>query len=922
MAGTSLRIFARAACRWVSFAGTLAAFPAGLLAQEEAMLGWKAAARMQAARYDHCVAGMEGGMALVAGGTSADGPTAGVEIYGPGDEFAQAPPMQRSRAGHSCTVLLDGRILVAGGDIEGTVEIYSPPTSSWTLLPNSAAVPAGHSATLLPGGRVVLAGGRTGDQLSSDIGIFDPDTNRVTRSAVRMASPRARHAAVALPDGRVLFIGGTDGTQSLKWSEIYDPVTDTIAAAAPLSLPRAGHSAVVLGDGRVLVAGGNDGSADLGNAELYHPGADWFEWVAAPMITPRSDAFATLIPGVGAVLIAGGENSGNALAATEVFQPLDNRFVPAGALTAARTRIRGAALEDGIIFATGGRNANGAFAGCGLLGQPSLTLQGSTSFSVSSPGTSLSDGSVRTITPTVTVFNPGQSVVALGSRFLANSTVTLALRLADGTSINNRLLAASTAANSAGTFNISAVTLNSGDVGKRMTLRATGAAQPAIQDGTSNTIIVGEGAAPISAEASFSVKSAVTISATPLVQTVLTGSTIPVRVQLTPATPVGPISGTVSITLGFVTQQFSVSGVAPGSTVDFNFCCVTTPGVYTPGASYSGDANYAAAQTPIVFFSTTPNTVNVVANQVSLSLSAAGFPLFTSVAASLSAAAPAAGFPVPTGTINVSRPGLSTFNPLTLALTRDLRSLSIPTARAGFDFKAGFLDKPSACFVLSYSGDAVYAASTSPSICVPVTPAQPLLTITGPETYTFGSPVPMLVRMSFPPELGVVNRLVHLNPPGTDLSMSIQVGSAIAATRLLFAFNERGIEAVYSGGGDLASARGFLALKMLPVATETKLDPISSPTKNPITLKAFVKTTVPLTKDPTGKIVTPAGTVQFFDGTLALGSVTVTANADNSVQAVLPNVARPVGKRELRAVYSGDALFAGSTSDTLTVTIQ
>ena len=213
-------------------------------------------------------------------------------------------------------------------------------------------------------------------------------------------------------------------------------------------------------------------------------------------------------------------------------------------------------------------------------------------------------------------------------------------------------------------------------------------------------------------------------------------------------------------------------------------------------------------------------------------------------------------------------------------------------------------------------------SASSPSICVPTAPAQPVLEVVGSTKYTFGSSYVVNLRLSFPPELGVVNRLVHLSPPGTDMKLSVQVGSATAAAKQILAFNERGIEATYSGGGDLAPARGFLAITMSPVATTTALDPIASTASNPLTLRAVVKTTVPLTPDPTGRLTLPSGTVQFFDGTLPLGVVKVTARTDGTVEAVLAKVALAVGTRSLKAVYSGDSLFTGSTSSTLKVTIK
>ena len=83
--------------------------------------------------------------------------------------------MIQSRAGHTATLLADGRVLIAGGRGDKSSEFYDPESHQFVDGPEMVAGASGHSATLLPDGTVLIAGGWDPDYKPlSSAEIFDP----------------------------------------------------------------------------------------------------------------------------------------------------------------------------------------------------------------------------------------------------------------------------------------------------------------------------------------------------------------------------------------------------------------------------------------------------------------------------------------------------------------------------------------------------------------------------------------------------------------------------------------------------------------------------------------------------------------------------------------------------------------------------
>jgi hypothetical protein len=109
-------------------------------------------------------------------------------------------------------VLADGKILIAGGDSEGTAEVFDPSNLTFVGVSLRMSGPrSSHSAILLKSGKVLLAGGLSPDfaELSS-AELFDPQHFQFTAVRSSMLGSRTRPMLRELPDGKVQVIGGDD----------------------------------------------------------------------------------------------------------------------------------------------------------------------------------------------------------------------------------------------------------------------------------------------------------------------------------------------------------------------------------------------------------------------------------------------------------------------------------------------------------------------------------------------------------------------------------------------------------------------------------------------------------------------------------------------------------------------------------------
>jgi N-acetylneuraminic acid mutarotase len=339
-------------------------------------------------------AGGSGQGGAAQGGSGAGGSAGEANLAAVPSQSVERASMHAARAGHTATLLPDGRVVVMGGEVLPsremieTVEAYDPQVDSWTELAPLPESRCNHTATLLDDGTILVVGGGqsnaiglpSGLQVRTEALIYDPTTDSYESLGPNLV-PRHGHHAVGLPSGEVLLVGGADDESTVKPSqgnsnpqpfgnalasaEIYDPDTKTFHEAGSLAEARYAFGLAPLADGRVLVSGGSsyDSMAlSLVTAEIFDEESGSF--TSGGAFDGLDRLFHSQVAlADGRVFVFGGKQSNVAfLDDTQIFDATSSTWVAGAPLPPARTATVSVPTAEGGALVVGGLACT--FAGC------------------------------------------------------------------------------------------------------------------------------------------------------------------------------------------------------------------------------------------------------------------------------------------------------------------------------------------------------------------------------------------------------------------------------------------------------------------------------------------------------------------------------------------------------------------------------
>jgi len=383
-------------------------------------------------------------------------------------------------------------------------------------------------------------------------------------------------------------------------------------------------------------------------------------------------------------------------------------------------------------------------------------------------------------------------------------------------------------------------------------------------------------------------------------------------IQQAPTTTVVTSSGTpapVGTAVTFTANVTSANGPAPAGSVKFtdggvllgngtlgstgNATYTTsslTPGNHSIVAVYGGDTDDATS---------TSTTLVQVIQQIptAAAITATPNPTSAGVTVNLTATVTIVGGTGPvalTGQVNFTE-GAILYGSATLDATGHA-TLGVTKFSAG-----------SHSVVASYMGSTDYAVSTSPAVVVVITSTATTTALNSVATTTYAGQPAVFTATVTSPTTGIPTGTVTFTDGALNIGQGTLNAQGVASfNTTTLSVGSHTLTAAYGGDGNYNASTSTPLVHIVALApTTTAL--ISS--TNPATVGASVMFTASVSSSSPNI----GGTINFFDGTTALGSATVGANGS----AMLSTAGLAFGVHSITAVYQGDTAHATSTSAVL-----
>ncbi|HEX7479959.1 MAG TPA: DUF1566 domain-containing protein [Polyangiales bacterium] len=245
---------------------------------------WQPAGTLASARANSATALLRDGRVLVIGGCAGSSCVATVDRYDPTKQtWDAAAALPTARGFGVATLLTDGRVLLSGGCTDSACAtqlrdalLYDPSSNTWSAAGLMSSVRAGHTATLIGDGRVLVVGGCADAACKvtlPSVELWSAANGGGSFSAgPTIPGARHNHTATLLDTGEVLIAGGASGaSSSLPNATAYVPSLDRWLDVEPMNMDRAYHVAVLLPSHDVMLGGGCNLTTCMPWCELFSP---------------------------------------------------------------------------------------------------------------------------------------------------------------------------------------------------------------------------------------------------------------------------------------------------------------------------------------------------------------------------------------------------------------------------------------------------------------------------------------------------------------------------------------------------------------------------------------------------------------------------------------------------------------------------